>query len=296
MLVSTEEAYKKLAKHFYETRLIDKPITKKNIVDALTSCAGEYVPAYWRRLRNAIELDQRLRGFAETADKVKVTLNPTTSDPAKKALIKPKRRKVKAVSESDEAKLVKRLMGGSSGDRYVYATIMIVKYLGCRPAEIRDLEFLPGNKVLINSAKKRSDRGIDRTLIVSDSKTFQGLQKYHASLTNAPYANPITYVQKRLAKVVKEIWPQRKSLPTLYSWRHQMGCDLKKSDKSRIEIAAIMGHLSVESINQYGRPKHARISRGYLSASKHSMKLVKVTKPTMPPSQKAKFKGPALQK
>lgn len=296
MLHSTKEAYKKLAKNFYETRMIGKPITKKNIIMALKACAKDYVPAYWRKLRNAIELDQRLKGFTETADKVKETLNPITSNPAKKTQIKPKRNKLKAVKASDEAKLTERLMSGSSGDKYVYAAVMLVKYLGCRPAEIKDLEFLLGNRVLVNSAKKRADRGIDRTLTISDRKTFEALQKYHHILINAPYAKPITYVQKRLAKVTKDIWPQRKCHPTLYSWRHQLGCDLKKSGKSRVEIAAIMGHLSVESVNQYGRPKHARISRGYLSVSKHSMKLVKVTKPTLPPSHKVKNKGPVLQR
>jgi len=286
MLGSTEEGYRKLAKHFYQTQLRGKKITKDTIISALKNCAGDYVPAYWRRLRNAIELDQREQGYPKAANEIKATANPITSDPKRKNEIKKKRRKVKSVSDTDEVTLLNRLNSGSDGDKCVASAITLVRYLGCRPAEIRDLEFLPGRKVRINSAKKRADRGIDRVLKIDDRALFEALSKKHDEVVHADFSNPIVYVQKRLAKVAHDLWPQRKRLLTLYSWRHQMGSDLKASGKSRIEVAAIMGHLSVESVNQYGRPKYAKCPREYLKATKNTMELVKPIEASIPPSKK----------
>ncbi|MFM5276678.1 site-specific integrase, partial [Aeromonas caviae] len=53
------------------------------------------------------------------------------------------------------------------------------------------------------------------------------------------------------------LWPARKSLPTFYSWRHQMGSELKASGLDRQRIAYIMGHQATSSVDKYGNRKSA---------------------------------------
>jgi len=285
MLESTKESYRKLARHFYTTR-VGEVVTPKKITDALKACAKEYTPAYWRRLRNALEFDQREKKYSDSADRIRSTVNPITSDSKLKHLIKPKRRKVKFVAECDEEKLLAHLKRSDlEGDRYVLCAVRLVKYLGCRPAELLDLEFLPGRKVLITSAKKTGDRGLDRLLTIKDKKIFGFLEHEHQIIFEAEHKNVIRYVQRRLAAVTQNLWPQRKARPSLYSWRHQMGCDLKVSGKSRKEIAAIMGHFNVESVNVYGRSKHARSPREYLSVAKKTVMAVKDKSEKLPYSK-----------
>lgn len=299
MRESTKNSYRKLAKHFYQTYLPDQAITPKAITDALKNRAPDLVPAYWRRLRNALEFDQRDQGFDKAGDRIKATKNPVTSDPKKKNLIKKKRRKVKNISEQDEQRLIETLRAGSSGDKFVYAAIFIVKHLGCRPSEIADLEFLQGGKVRITSTKKRDDRGLDRELKIENRKLYIVLQKNHLALCNADYVDPIVYVQKRLDKITKKLWPKRKVRPTLYSWRHQMGGDLKASGKSRREIAAIMGHRSQQSVDVYGHPKHCRSNRGYVTATPETINRVSSKKPSTAPTvrkKSAKSITPSSQK
>ena len=50
-------------------------------------------------------------------------------------------------------------------------------------------------------------------------------------------------------------------MPTLYSWRHQLGADLKASKLNRVLAAYIMGHQSTESVNAYGNSKTGNSAR-----------------------------------
>lgn len=65
-------------------------------------------------------------------------------------------------------------------------------------------------------------------------------------------------IQDRIYTAGRRLWPQRKAWPSLYSWRHQLGSDLKASGLSRVEIAYVMGHQSTESVEQYGNRKTAK--------------------------------------
>ncbi|WP_164549162.1 hypothetical protein [Amphritea opalescens] len=160
----------------------------------------------------------------------------------------------------------------------VFAAVTLVRYLGCRPAELRQLKFITPRYISIPSAKKTKDgvRGLDRLIEIDNSALFTRLKEHHQRLINAPYADQIRYVQKRLDKLTQRLWPKRKVHPSLYTWRHQLGADLKASDMPQEEIAAIMGHQSVSSVEVYGNPRSAQHSRNYLKPDKGIVK--KVTK------------------
>jgi hypothetical protein len=59
-------------------------------------------------------------------------------------------------------------------------------------------------------------------------------------------------LQRRLENATKALWPERRHRITFYSYRHQLSSDFKRSDMSRVELAAIMGHQSVDSAKSYG--------------------------------------------
>ena len=71
-------------------------------------------------------------------------------------------------------------------------------------------------------------------------------------------------MQKRVCRLGKKLFPKHKNAPTLYSYRHQLGSDLKGGKTSsgnkifsRKESAALMGHKSQSSISAYGHAKNA---------------------------------------
>lgn len=83
MNTETQNAYRSLASHFYATRLPDIPVSELNefsIVGALLRAAPEYRPDYFRRLRNALALDQKLRNHFWIAQEINRTLKPQHLD------------------------------------------------------------------------------------------------------------------------------------------------------------------------------------------------------------------------
>ncbi|MBU2966742.1 hypothetical protein Q4508_10525 [Amphritea sp. 2_MG-2023] len=264
---NTKEEYRRLAKHFYTKHGIVKP-TAKTVCDALKDCATDYRPDYWRRLRTALALMAEESGFYKAANKIKATINPITADRNKRSQIKPKQKRQKTVNTADQKQLLDYLV--DKKERTVFAGVELVSHLGCRPAELRNLQFVGSCYIAISSAKKTEDgtRGLDRILEIKDNSIFNSLKECHEMLINAPYSDPIRYVQKRLDTLTQRLWPKRKVRPSLYSWRHQMGADLKASDLPSEEIAAIMGHQSINSVQVYGNPRSAQHSRNYLKPDK----------------------------
>lgn len=283
---TTQKNYRTRANNFYKNNLKEKTPSPKKICDALIEQSKSMKPNSWRVLRNAIEFDQREKGYNDSAERIKNLKNPTTISGQYNSSFIKKPSKVKHVTDSDEKKLFDELK--TEGNTTLFAVLQLVKFLGCRPAELLDIEFLQSNSIRIPSAKKREDRGLDRVIKLEGNQAkqlYDFLELQHLTLLSSGYTDPVRYGQKRLLTVGKKLWPQRKKVPCLYSWRHQMGADLKASDKSRIEIAAIMGHLSVESINVYGRPRHARSHRSYISAHTDTIAKVLNKEPSIPPSK-----------
>lgn len=272
---ATKKAYRKLAENFYEKRLGGETVTPKKITDALSACAHEYRPAYWRRLRNALELDQREKGFDKAVERIKYTRNPMTTIAGGKGIIHPldrgptapKQRRAKTVSDDDMSTL-KLAAHRSKGGSDVLAALNIAERLGVRPAEMLSLRIDPESGLAHVTGVKKSgkgDRGADRTLRLSGGRTttlmLQGLvEQLQASEKERP--GVIHRVQSRLDRLTKRLWPRRKARPTLYSLRHRMGSQLKASGADRKAIAYIMGHQSTQSVEVYGDRRSAKRSGG----------------------------------
>ncbi|RKZ95621.1 MAG: hypothetical protein DRQ40_03180 [Gammaproteobacteria bacterium] len=286
---NTKQGYLKLATHFLKVRLIDKdiPVTAKNIKQALIASAPEYRAAYWRRLRCALVTQQREAGYSETAGVLETTVNPLTDKKAPdelKAQIKTKQKRRKQVTRNEHFQL--KAFFKDKMDYSALAAIEIARILGCRPAEMLDLKMLDNNQVFITGAKKtvQGNRGLDRTVILSE-QDYNTVSTHKLNLFDEIHFNrhkgkpehAMHRIQHRLATATKKLWPKKKHQITLYSYRHQMGSDLKASGISRKEVAAVMGHQSVDSVNVYG---HKRKSSRNLSIRATSESIAGVRKNT----------------
>jgi len=131
MNTETQNAYRSVANHFYATRLPGFPVSELNelnIIGALLRAAPEYRPDYFRRLRNALVLDQKLRNHFWIAQEINRTLNPVT------VLGLPRKRKQgrrQRVSDDDFAKWVMALL--ANGQKVEAAALMLISMTGARP-------------------------------------------------------------------------------------------------------------------------------------------------------------------
>lgn len=259
----TKKDYRKLAKHFYLTRIEGNP-TPKKIKDALIKATSDYRPAYWRRLRNAICLDQREKGYRKTANLIAAFKNPLTTSAYMRDINKvpPKQKRVKKISRDDLAKIAQEF--AKKRDPLLESALILMTILGCRPAELEGITILKNGLVKIIGAKKRAtnDRGLDRLINlpgVQRTKVKYALQPFKDEvnkITSINLKSTIPHLlERRLATITKRVWPRRKHRPTLYSLRHQFGSDLKKTGLTREEIAYLIGHRVTKSADVYGNRK-----------------------------------------
>lgn len=253
MTPATQDSYRKLAAHFYAKHLGGTEITPKRITDALKTVAGQHRPAYWRRLRNALAFDQGEKGFKNAAIRINDLKNPITRDGSSEAA-KPKQPRSKRVTEADENKLMAHF--SALNDPVTTAALYVAKHTGARPAEFAGMQVIDG-KVFVPGAKQShgGTRGADRLIELPPTVV-------NAISQALPYLQgDIGPTQDRIRAAAKKLWPQRKALPSLYSFRHQMGSDLKASGLDRRAVAYLMGHQATESVNVYGNSRTARGGR-----------------------------------
>lgn len=271
----TKAEYRRLAAHFYEKRLGGEPPTPKKITDALKVCAGEYRPAYWRRLRGALALDQEEKGYDKAAARIRETINPMTTDahgPLDKGLrgpVPPKQRRAKSISQEDGQRLWDAT--GTLNDRgETRSALLLATLLGVRPAEMPGLQVdQEKGEVHVTGAKKTDDddkRGADRVLVLQEGQQRRQVAIAVEIIREAESKSPgaMRRIQSRLDRLTRRLWPRRKARPSLYTFRHQVGSALKASGASRAAIAYCMGHQSTKSVEVYGDRRSAKRGGGLL--------------------------------
>lgn len=238
------------AKGFIERELGGEPPSPKRLQDALMRVAGSMTPASWRGLRCALVTAQTEAGYFKAADRIAKTVNPVTQNGGKSLVCK--RRKVTKVTAKDEAKLA--LILNDRGDKQAIAAIILARELGCRPCEMSTIRSLGNGFFAIKGGKKTKSRGADRKLKAISSESAARIEKAVYVLAGVELRT-LKRIADRIRSAGKKCFPQRQAVPSLYSWRHQMGSNLKASGMSRSEIAYVMGHRSTESIEAYGNRK-----------------------------------------
>ena len=253
MNTDTQIAYRSLASHFYATRLPDTPLSELNefsIIGALLRAAPGYRPDYFRRLRNALALDQKLKGNFWIAQEINRTLNPVTvlDLPRKR---KPARRQ--RISDEDFGRWVQGLL---ADEMPVEAgALMLISMTGARPCELAGIT-VDGQRIRIPGAKHSHGRlrGADRELEASQEfcdLVRNALEAFHKE------DRSLDSMRMAIHKVAKRIFPGGRT-PSMYSLRHQFGANLKASGASRRQMAYVMGHQATDSIGRYGDKRFGR--------------------------------------
>lgn len=265
----TKVAYRKLASHFYEKQLGGELPTPKKLADALAGCAHQYRPAYWRRLRGALAFDQKEKGYHQAAERIASTRNPMTTTSAGQGIIDAtlrgetprKQRRVKSVSSEDRVKLWEGAKALDDRDE-TCAAILLAETLGVRPVEMLALSIDEerGQVHVVGAKKSGGLRGADRILTLPDDPRLRKNIAIAARVIQRAESQKegvIHRIQSRLERLTFRLWPRRKARPTLYSFRHQMGGDLKALGLPRAAIAYVMGHQSTQSVEAYGDRRKA---------------------------------------
>ena len=245
----TASSYRKLAIHFYKTKLgKEHPASLKEVREALLIAAPDYRPGYFRRVKNALALDLRERGHDQAATKLLAVRNPVTK-PGSKLPKKAKLLREKRFRDEDYSKLARALVGYGYVDEF--AALTLIWFTGIRPAELRKTRAMHG-RIFIEGAKQSHNgkRGADRILVPVDPNAYPHIEKCIQTLRESERS--VAAIRDRLRCTAKALWPRRKVLPTMYSMRHQIGANLKASELDPRTIAYIMGHQSTNSIATYG--------------------------------------------
>lgn len=303
MKEKTKNEYLSLAEHFLKTRFEDdENITLRTLTKKLESCASEYRPDYWRRLRKALEVQQREAGYNKAAKAIAATKNPLTLSKdaikANKDKIKKKQVRAKSINESDENKLFEYIYSKKNYDLYCY--LAAVKLTGCRPTEVESIKYIGEGRFFINGAKanEKGDRGSDRIIELSPDDA-EGLKSVidHLHMSGGFFekasgkkSTPQALMKAQLDTFTAALWPRRSCRPTMYTFRHQLGSDLKASGMGRVEQAYVMGHQATASIDVYGNSRKARSKRNIRPAANADLSKIRVTHSEPPKPQRTRTK------
>lgn len=274
---TTLQKYQTRARNFYRNRCGEDDPTSAQICAALLTSAHEYQPNSFSTLKSALQNDQLARGNRETAKAIRQVVNPITA-PGSKLARKPKPGKVRSVPQTDFKALYKHLHKQGFIDEA--ASLILAYCLGARPCEMRTITVM-GNHVHIIGGKKSAPlhRGADRTLAIDNPKVLHLVKQAASWMGNCPRTN--TAIRDRLRKECRALWSRRKQHPTLKSFRHQLGSNLKASGESAETLAYIMGHQSTDSISIYGNRRSGEGRKLHIRPAEGS-DLSKIRKPQKP--------------
>lgn len=151
--------------------------------------------------------------------------------------------------------------------------IAVLWCTGCRPAELETgvvymrhkdtlvIQILGAKHGVIDNGTVKAERGIESRVIVIDPNLHPGA-KYLYDLVGPDDKKPrkLSYnknsIRSRINEAGREVLANLKDAPSLspYSFRHAIASDLRSCDTiNDVQRAQVMGHLSVESLESYGR-------------------------------------------
>lgn len=290
----THDRYRRRAKNFYNMYSISEPFSDVDqIIFALIRCAP-LTASYdsWRDLRCAVVCDQIAEGRTEIGTIISAVECPRVI----KSFRPLGQRRMKKISPETIELLVEKAR--ERRDWPLVAALILGRELGCRPAEMHGIEIRDDGTVFIPGAKKTDDgkRGLDRA-VTTTPEAVQSIKWSIDALKNFPgrYSSKMSCIQSRLRFMAQQIWPNRTRHPTLYTLRHQMGSDLKRSGRGRGEVAYLMGHQSTKSVNRYGNSRWASGINRTIEPGVGPDEIAELTHENhkMPPSQSQKPEEPA---
>ena len=169
----------------------------------------------------------------------------------------------KRVKHDDYLKLMEHLK--QAGKKEEHAALYLVKHTGIRPSELAELHLSSGGELYVSGAKKseKLQRGADRCIEFTDKKIEKQCKAAIKIINDAKRWNDRSTeaIRKAVNVESRKCFPRRKAPPTMKTFRHQFGSDvkamIKRGEISREEAAYILGHQSTDSMDKYGNVKNA---------------------------------------
>ena len=206
--------------------------------------------------------------------------------------------KKKSISEDEEFKICTKLVEEKSFyDKPLLAIFNATLSVGLRPCEWETVELfmhsipeadIPPPILRVENAKNTNGRsfGEYRYLGLGSLNERQLLYIQIAIATSQnpsspdgksiPYSEFYTKIRNRFYRVVKDLFPKNKKRVTLYSARHQLIANLKKSDYPLEQIACIVGHGNdVTASEHYGKKKVGKHSKSLPIANPSDLEKIK---------------------
>lgn len=274
---TTLKKYQTRATNFYRKYCGSNTPNSAQICTALLARAHELQPNSFSTLKSALLNDQLAQDNLKAAQAVRALINPVTV-PGSELPRKPKQKGVRSVSDDDFWLLIGHLRAHDFHDEAL--CVVLAYYLGLRPCEMRTITVTSDHVDIIGGKKNESlERGADRTLVIEHPEMLKAITEAAQWMSNCPRTN--SAIRDRLRKECRTLWPRRKQHPTLKSFRHQLGSNLKASGESDESLAYIMGHQSTDSINAYGDRRFGAGRTVYIRPAT-SADLSKVRKPKKP--------------
>jgi len=224
--------------------------TAGNICKALKTWSEGVRGNTYRKMQCSLEYHQYSHQFYKAAEQIRYTKRVGYGEESGK-----KRKICKSINEKEHFKLLKAAM--LNGNDRLISILTVSYYLGIRPVEASTLKYEDLDDFLIVnivSAKQNDNgtRGIDRELylelesnakyaLINAIDTLSGIDK-----------KEVAALRKRVCRLSRKVFEKRKHPPTLVSYRHQLGSDLKSSQISSSEKSGVLGHFSQKSIEKYG--------------------------------------------
>lgn len=256
--------------------------TPRAIAVALEKWSDGKRPGTFRKMRRALAHHQREGGFAKAVTRIEQVQRIGHSEANTT-----KTRRCKSVKESDHQRLLDDAL--ERDDAIMAAALRIAHAIGARPAEMPSMAWAKhpkdASKMIIKAigAKKNEEqnRGMDKFI----SLDFDPALAAAIDQVSGIDEREVTNLKRRVSRRSHTIFSRRKHPPTLYSYRHQMGSDVKAGAGDRRRAAAIMGHASQESLEVYGHRNAAGgLKRSIPAVAAQSIQAVDPTPPRTPPA------------
>jgi integrase len=157
---------------------------------------------------------------------------------------------------------------------------------GLRPKEWLHAQYDPKrNQLTVRNAKATNSRSHGETRILhleNFDEQLQQILQYHLQHVASykdnfdAFAKFYDRCRSAIYEANKKLWPRRKTKISLYSARHQFVEDAKKAGVSLEELAAILGHASIETATfHYGRKAAGKPGNFKVTANSADLERVK---------------------
>jgi len=277
LTAKTESAYRARAAQLInraEVECNQKPLTARHVAQWLLEQQKTFSKATWRQYRAAL-VHEWTRGHrtgsndeadhAQAIDLLKQT-PPPEDRPAHRQT---SAQKLKKIPEHDMIRLLNHVNDHPSRHGLAILSWLIAGlWTGLRPSEWEHAQLIAPARLQVANAKATQGRAHGSHRIIELTQlTDSEMQiiQFHLDQVQQAKSHPSDehssgfekfYSQCRagLYEITRALWPTRKRHITLYSARHQFAANAKFNGLSLEQIAALMGHASIDTATMhYGR-------------------------------------------